>query len=92
MEMLIVKKDSPEWEWMWEFVATHPINEEIEEPSVAINEGEAWQYMCSFKQLDKVIHTFRHRLHPRFQKTEHIVFHSSEKLTPEDIEKTLPVK
>jgi hypothetical protein len=92
MEMLIVKQNSQEWDWMWEYVAAHPINEDIQEPSVAINEGESWQYMCSFKHTDKIIHTFRHRLHPRFQRTEHIVFNSSEILTPEDIERTLPVK
>jgi hypothetical protein len=92
MEMLIIKQNSQEWDWMWEYVAAHPINEDIQEPSVAINERESWQYMCSFKHMDKIIHTFRHRLHPRFQRTEHIVFNSSETLTPEDIERTLPVK
>jgi hypothetical protein len=65
MEYIIVKQESPEGEFMWNWLATHPLNEGLEEPMVALNEGEAWQYMGSFKHEDKVVHEFRHRNHPK---------------------------
>ena len=92
MEMIIVKRDSDEWNNMWERVAMHPINEGLPDTSMAMNEGEAWQYMGSFKQGDKVIHEFRHRNHPRFQRQEYLKFEGRDKLGTDDIEKVLAVK
>jgi hypothetical protein len=65
MELVLIEPNSPEWEFMWNWLSSHPINEGIEDPSTAINDGEAWQYMGSYKQKDKVISEFRHRNHPK---------------------------
>ena len=64
MELVVIKQGSPEWEFMWDWLTNHPINAGLEEPQVAENKGEAWQYMGSFKNKDKVISEFRHRCHP----------------------------
>jgi hypothetical protein len=92
MEMVLIKKDSQEWNNMWDKLANHPINEGIEEPSLAINESEAWQYMGSFRQDTRVIHEFRHRNHPKFNRREYLKFNSSETFSDDDIEKVLAVK
>lgn len=64
MELIVIKKDSPEWEYMWNWLADHPYNKELAEPMIALNENEAWQYMGSFKLKERIIHEFRHRNHP----------------------------
>lgn len=92
MEMILIKQDSQEWNNMWDKVANHPINEGYEKPSILFNEGEAWQYMGSFKQDSRIIHEFRHRNHPRFQRREYIKLKASETITDDDIEKTIPFK
>lgn len=65
MEFIIIKQDSPEGDYMWNWLATHPLNVDLPDPMVAANKGEAWQYMGSFKHEDKVVHEFRHRNHPK---------------------------
>jgi len=90
--MIIVKRDSDEWNYMWEYVATHPLNEGLPDTSIAMNQGEAWQYMGSFKQDSKVIHEFRHRFHPKTQKREYIKLNGNDNLGTDDIEKVIPVK
>ena len=92
MQMVLIKRDSQEWEKMWDMVANHPINEGIEEPSLAINEGEAWEYMGSFRQDNRIIHEFRHRFHSKFQRREYLKLNASETITDADIEKIIPVK
>lgn len=92
MEMLLIKRDSQEWNTMWDTLATHPINEGYEEPSLVINEGEAWQYMGSFRQDTRIIHEFRHRNHPMFGRREYIKINASLSITDEDIEKVLSIK
>lgn len=92
MELIFVKRDSPEWNYIWDFVANHPINEGIEEPQTAFYMGEAWQYMGSFKQGDRVIHEFRHRYHPRTQTRQHIKFNASENFTDDQIGKSTKIK
>ena len=64
MEYILIKKDTTEWEYMWNWLANHPLNKGLEYPEYAENNGEMWQYMGSFKQKDKVIHELRHRQHP----------------------------
>lgn len=92
MEMVLIKQGSAEWENMWDVVANHPINEGYEHPSVVLNNGEAWQYMGSFRQDNRIIHEFRHRNHPTFNRREYIKFPASESITDDDIEKALKVK
>lgn len=65
MELVLLETTSPEWNKAWDWVAKHPINEGIDTPDLALNNGEAWQYMGSYKQNDVVISQFRHRDHPR---------------------------
>lgn len=65
MELVLIEIDSAEWNYMWNWLASHPINEGIENPSLALNDGEAWQYMGSYKQGDRVLSQFRHRNHPK---------------------------
>ena len=64
MEFLLLKKDTPEWNYIWDWLASHPINEGLEEPSVVLNNGEAWQYLGSYRNDNTVITEFRHRNHP----------------------------
>jgi hypothetical protein len=87
MELILIKQDTPEWEYMWEWLASHPLNEGIENPSLAVNNGEAWQYMGSYKQDKRVLHTFRHRQHPKYNKVENVSVSASKELTEEQIAK-----
>jgi hypothetical protein len=45
MELAIIEIGSTEWNKMWDWLASHPINEGLTEPSVATNNGESWQYI-----------------------------------------------
>lgn len=92
MELVFVKQDSTEWNYIWDFVANHPINEGLEEPRLALNNGEAWQYMGSFKQNDKLIHEFRHRQHPLTNDRYYIRFNGSENFSDDQIDKTTKIK
>ena len=92
MELIFVKQDSTEWKYIWDFVANHPINEGLQEPRTAVNEGEAWQYMGSFKNNNKVIHEFRHRFHPKTMSLYNITFKASDNFTIEQIDKSIIIK
>ncbi len=87
MELAIIEIGSTEWNYMWDWLASHPINEGLTEPSVATNNGESWQYMGSFKNGDKLIHSFRHRFHPVTNKREDLSVEGSNELTKEQIKK-----
>lgn len=91
--MLLIQQDSPEWEFMWNWLAIHPINENIAEPSVAVNSlnGEAWQYMGSYRQDTRVVHEFRHRSHPLDNDRKHLVCNASD-LINQSIEKVIQIK
>lgn len=92
MEMILIKRDSQEWERMWDNLAMHPINEGYEAPSLVVNEDEGWQYIGSFRHGKQVVHEFRHKNHPRFGRKEYIKFPASDTLTDQDIEKVIPIK
>jgi hypothetical protein len=85
MDLVLIKEGTDEWNDMWSIIETHPINEGLEEPKAAFNQGESWQYMSSYLQNDKLLHEFRHRLHPRTNKLEQIVLNSSNKFTDDQI-------
>lgn len=71
MKLVLLKPNSPEWDFAWNWVASHPLNEGIEDPSTALNEGQAWQYMGSYYNgSDKLISEFRHRIHPKTGETQ----------------------
>ncbi len=87
MELVLIEQNSQEWEYMWNWLAAHPINEGIVEPTTALNNGEAWQYMGSFKQDDRVIQEFRHRNHPRTNSRQNLKVNASETFTTNQIQK-----
>jgi hypothetical protein len=91
MDMILLKKDSTEWNAMWETLANHPINEGLEYPMVAYNDGEQWQYMGSYRQDDKIIHDFRHRNHPKTLDVYKITFNGNQ-VPEEQIDKVIKVK
>lgn len=88
MNLILIKPNSPEWDYMWKWLEDHPLNKDIQEPSTALNEGEAWQYMGSWQQDDRAIHSFRHRNHPVTNNIQTVSVQASEDLTPDQIEKT----
>ena len=92
MELLLIKEDSPEWVIMWDKVASHPVNEGLENPKEAFNEGEAWQYMGSLKENNKVIHQLRHRKHPVTQNLYNLVFYASSDIDSEQIDEHRKIK
>ncbi len=90
MEMILIKQDSPEWEYMWGWLENHPINQGQENPSIVLNEGEAWQYMGSYSSTS-TIHEFRHRNHPNVGQIT-LKVHASDGFNQDDIFKSLKVK
>jgi hypothetical protein len=92
MEMVLIKVGSPEWETMWNWLNDHPINEGLDKPSMAYHEGQMWQYTGSFKQNNKMIHSFRHLSHPRHGQRIDLHVEASENITDEDIQKEMKVK
>lgn len=87
MKLVLIEIDSIEWNYMWNWLSNHPINKDLEEPSIALNEGESWQYMGSLKQGDRLIHQFRHRNHPVTQNIQSVSLEASSGMTPEQIHK-----
>ncbi len=92
MEMVLIKRDSAEWQYMWNWLAAHPRNVGLPDPIVAANNGEAWQYVGSFKQDKKVVHEFRHRSFPQDNQVLYLKVSSSPTFSDKDIQKTIPIK
>ncbi len=92
--MLLIKVGSPEWEYMWDMLGKHPINENLPDPTVALNDinGEVWQYIGTFKHDKNVIHEFRHRSFPTDGGVRFYKFNASEAFNDDDIEKTFNIK
>lgn len=89
MEFVLLKIGSPEWELMWEWLTTHPINKGLAEPSVALNENEAWQYVGTYKKGNIGISDLRHRHHPLTGRVELLSF--KHEINDESIEKKFRV-
>jgi hypothetical protein len=94
MEMVLIKIGSPEWQYMWNWLKEHPLNSGLEDGYLAMHPDskEAWQYMGSYKNKDRVIHDFRHRQHPVTQKLEKLSVMASNELVPDQIEKVIKIK
>jgi hypothetical protein len=92
MDLVLIKEGTDEWNAMWERLAQHPINEGLDDPKIAFNQGESWQYMLSSRQGDKVIHSYRHRQHPKDNQRKNVSFYASDKFTDEQIDKVIKVK
>lgn len=93
MELVLIKIDSQEWNYMWDWVASHPLNKELEDPSTALNDGnQVWQYIGSFRHNNETIHEFKHYNHPVTNREEKISVKSSENMSDEDIQKVAKIK
>lgn len=91
MEFVLLDLESKEISYLWSYLELHPLNEGIDEPSVALHEGESWNYMGTFINKDKVIHTLRHLNHPRYNRIETISVRASSGFTQDQIVKTFKV-
>jgi hypothetical protein len=88
MELVLIDWESPEWEFMWNWLENHPLNQGLDSPSLASNNGEHWQYMGSLKQKDRILHQFRHRNHPVTNNIQTVSVQSSDLFTPDQIIRT----
>jgi hypothetical protein len=88
MELILIQPNSVEWDYMWTWLENHPVNKGLDEPSIALNNNEAWQYMGSYKQGDRVIHELRHRDHPVTNSIQNLKLQASELFTKDQIQKT----
>ena len=88
MEFVIIKTDSELWNSLWDELASHPINEGIEDPSIAMYSGHCWEYRGSFKHGNVLISDFLHRSHPN---THQLYRHAIRRETSNklDIQKTM---
>ncbi len=64
LDFILIDQSSTEWEYLWDWISKHPINEGLENPTLAFNDGEGWEYTGSFTNGTEYIHSCRHRLHP----------------------------
>jgi hypothetical protein len=92
MDFVILKRDSQEWINLWDKLSKHPINENIEEPNIALNNGESWQYLGTYKNKDKLISEFRHRKHPAYNNIQKVVFEHDKDFDMSCIEVSKKVK
>lgn len=94
MEMILLKPESPEWNYAWGWLAVHPINVGFEKPDEAENfeNGEKWRYQGSYRQEGKVIHEFLHKSFPTTNEKKILNLFASESMNAEDIEKIIPIK
>ena len=72
MKMIIIKQDTKDWNFMWDWLTKHPLNKDNENPTQCNNNGEVWQYMGSYQSDLKVISEFRHRNHPMTNRVERV--------------------
>lgn len=90
MEFVIIKIDSPEWNEMWDYVSFHPINKDIENPSIALYENNAWEYRGTYKKGNSLVSEFIHRKHPNTNSLYKINY-SHQLITPESIHKSFKI-
>lgn len=95
MQYVLIKPDSNEWNAMWQWVAEHPLNAGIDEPTVALNElnGEAWQYMGSYRgKGGAVVSEIRHRSHPIDNERKYLKYLHENEIPESDIAQIIPIK
>lgn len=80
MDLILIKENSNEWNYMWDWVYTHPLNEG--QTALQVN---SWQYKGSLRNGNKVLHQFI-----RGQKS--LVLACSSGMTNEDIAKVIRLK
>lgn len=81
---LILLTIGPEWDYMWDWLSKHPINDNVAEPTLAFNNNEAWQYMGTFRQDNRYIHNLRHRCHPTTNSVRTLYLSASDNFNPDD--------
>lgn len=91
MEYVLIEIGSDEWNYMWDWVKNHPLNEGLEKPGVALNDGMVWEYMGSFFHDGKLLHDFKHRCHPTTKKREYLTLNGSKNFTEEQIKKRFKI-
>jgi hypothetical protein len=64
MEFVLLKIGSPEWNHIWKWLEEHPMNKDYEQPSVVLNDSEAWQYVGTYRKGNEAYSDFRHKKHP----------------------------
>jgi len=87
--ILLVKRNSNEWHHMWSKLAKHKSNRELQDPTVADNCGEIWEYMETVETRflwfgKRYIHRFRHRHHPASDSAMSINVLASDTFHPND--------
>jgi hypothetical protein len=95
MWFVLIKEKSPEWDYIWDWLKNHPINKDFEAKTTVENKGEVWQYLgsyCNDLSELKMVHTFRHRAHPKVDKPIEIVLRSSDNLTHDQIQTKQKIK
>ena len=65
MKFVLIKIDSDLWDSLWSELESHPINEGLENPTIASNNGCQWEYRGSYQQDKILISDFLHRKHPK---------------------------
>jgi hypothetical protein len=90
---LILLTTGPEWDYMWDWLAKHPINDNLSDPTLAMNNNEAWQYMGTITHDNRFIHQLRHRCHPMTNEVKELYLKASDGFKPnEEIVKTFKLK
>jgi len=92
MDFILITEFSTEWNYMWEWIQNHPINEGLENQKIAENNGAVWEYMGSYMQGKKAIHEFRHISHPSNNETIKLSLASSNQLSDDEIAKRFKIK
>ena len=93
MDLILLKLESNELQYIWEYIENHPINEGIEDPTRTLNNGHGWAYMGSFMQGNKVIHQIQHKCHPTTNAIRTICLRASDRFNPnEEIAKSFKLK
>lgn len=89
-KIYIVKNQGSEWHYMWAMLGIHPINNGLKgkpmsknDPTVAYNKGEAWEYTVTGIQEGRMTHCFRHRNHPKTNQREYVLIPVSDGFTIE---------
>lgn len=77
MEFILIKNTCPEWFYILKWLTDHPLNKNLPEPNIALNEGEYWQYMFSIRHEGKVLHSLRHLNHPVTHRIENLTLYAS---------------
>ena len=74
-----VKDSGSEWDYMWLMLGKHPVNKGLngkprteKDPTIAYNDGEAWEYMDTSIYDGEMKHCFRHRFHPKTKNRIHV--------------------